>query len=126
MRARPLVIAASMVLAVLGAVFVATPPAQGDPKGDQALAAAVKRGKELWTKPWSAGSKTCAECHGGGANKMSAVRLKSYPKYDKAADKVVTAQQKLNHMIQEKGKGEALELGSDDMNALEAFVATLK
>ena len=126
MHTRPLFVTALTLVLGAGAVLLATSPASGDPKGDAALAAAVKKGQELWKKPWSAGAKACMECHGGGPNKMTAVRVKSYPKYDKGYDKVVTVQQKINQMITEKAKGTALELGCDDLNALEAFVSTLK
>jgi cytochrome c len=56
---------------------------------------------------------------------MKSPRLKAYPRFDKGLNKVVTGQQKINQMITEKSKGTALDLGSDDMNALEAYIASL-
>ncbi len=97
-------------------------PASGDAKSE--LAKAVKQGEVLWKQKWGKG-KTCAQCHTKGANKLTGKRLGSYPKYDKFLKKVVTVQQKLNQMIKSKGKGEELELGSDELNALEAFIKTL-
>ena len=117
------------LLAVLGLTFISTAaltlsvaPARGDAKSE--LAKATKRGKELWAQKFGSGGKACQECHTKGPNKLSGRRLNTYPKYDKFLKKVVTAQQKLNQMIKTKGKGEELELGSDDLNALEAYVKT--
>ena len=40
--------------------------------------------------------------------------------------KVVSARQKINHMIKSKSGGRKLDLASDDLTALEAFIKTLK
>ena len=101
-------------------------PAQGDATSDQALAAAVQRGQQLFTAAWKAGAKTCADCHASGPNRMTSVRIKSYPKYDKTWAKVLCAQQKINQMISTKAQGSILVLGSDDLNALEAYISTLR
>lgn len=112
--------------ALVGAAVLALGrDARGDAASD-ALAAAVKRGEELWKQRWSQGQKTCAECHSSGPNAMKASRAKAYPKWDKALNKVVNLQQKLNQMIVEKSRGAALELGSVDLNALEAYISTLR
>ena len=65
-------------------------------------------------------------CHKRGKNKLTAARLNGYPKYDKFLKKVVTGQQKLNQMIRKSAKGEPLELGSADLNALEAYIKSRK
>lgn len=98
--------------------------ARGDAASD-ALAAAVKKGEGLWKKAMATGGKSCAECH-LGPNAMKAPRLKAYPKFDKGLNKVVSAQQKLNQMITDKSRATALDLGSEDLNALEAYISTLK
>lgn len=122
LRRIPLVLA---VLALLVGGGFLLRPAVGGPAED-AQAAAVKAGEALWKKPWGSGSKACAECHTSGPNALKASRLKSYPKFDRALGKVVTAQQKINQMIVDKSRGTALELGSDDLNALEAYISTLR
>jgi cytochrome c len=109
----------------VGALALTGGDARGDAASD-ALAAAVKRGEELWKQHWTQGQKSCADCHTTGPNAMKASRAKAFPKWDKALSKVVSLQQKLNQMIVDKSKGAALELGSADLNALEAFVATLR
>lgn len=112
---------------VCGATLVLdSAPAEGDPKADEALEKAVAEGKKLWSKSWKKGAKSCRACHTRGPNKLTAERLKEYPKYDKVFRRVVTGQQKLNQMIKSKSKGEQLELGSEELNALEAYISTLK
>lgn len=104
-------------------------PAQGEPEPENprlAMQRAIERGKALWNQSWGPDGKRCAECHGPGANQMRSSRLKSYPKYDPGLLKVVTGQQKLNHMIATQAMGKALALGSDDLNALEAYIASLR
>jgi len=112
-------------LLVGGALLLRPQSAAGDAASD-ALAAAVKAGEALWNKTYGAGSKSCAECHKSGPNAMKASRLKSYPKFDKGLNKVVTGQQKLNQMLVDKSRGAGLELGSEDLTALEAYMATLR
>ncbi len=106
--------------------FSGSTPAEGDAKADEALAEAVKEGKKLYFKSWRKGGKSCRACHTRGPNKLTGERLKEYPKYDKIFRKVVSAQQKLNQMIKGKSGGEELELGSEELNALEAYISTLK
>ncbi len=116
----------ALVVAFAAGVLVAGGPAAGDAVSDKAEKAAVAKGRTLYTKAWRPGAKTCAACHSRGPNRLDRTRLKAYPKYDKAMGKVVTAQQKLNQMIQTKAFGQPPALGSDDLNALEAFVSTLE
>ena len=124
MRLRPVALVTVGLLA-LGAVCVSSlRPADGDAASD-ALATALKKGEALWRKPFAAGAKSCAECH-VGPNSMKASRLKAYPKFDKVLNRIASSQQKLNQMIVDKSKGAALDLGSDDLNALEAYMSTLK
>ncbi len=120
MPARTFMIAAIAFLLVGGAFLLAPNEAQGDAKSE--LAKMVKKGKELWKKQWKAGAKTCAQCHDRGPNKMIAVRLNKWPKYDKFLKKVATGQEKINQMIVKQSKGEALPLGHEDLTALEAYI----
>lgn len=111
----------------LGVVFLGDQEAQSDSVADRELAKAVARGKELWGTAFARGGKTCATCHDRGPNRMTAARLNTWPKYDSKGDrKVTSAQQKMNQMIKKFGRGEPLELGSADLNALEAYIKTLE
>ena len=123
-RSSPPVLAALLVASLVGLAWMGGPAGAADAKGE--LKKAVERGAVLYKKRWAAGSKTCVACHAAGRNKLHAKRANEYPKYDKALRKVVTLQQKLNQMIVSKSKGKALTLGSVDLNALEAYIKTLK
>ena len=118
-------VAASAIFAAL-IIFGLVVPAQGDATSDRAIAAAVRKGQTLFQKTWTQGGKSCAKCHASGRNKMTSARLKSYPKYDKAWRRVITGQQKNNHMIKTKVGGVPLTLGSEDINALEAYICQLR
>ena len=115
-----------IVLPLASVAVLDLPDAHGDAKADKALEEAVKRGAALWKKSWRKGAKACFACHTRGPNKMTGRRMNTYPKYDKALGKVVSGQQKINNMIKTKSGGKVLELGSDDLNALEAYIKTLK
>jgi cytochrome c len=125
MKRRPTFALLLLSIGGLGLVLD-TPPARGDGSPQQEEAKARARGQEIWTQRWGVGSKACAECHADGPNKMRAMRLKSYPKYDKVAARVITGQEKLRQMIETQSKGTPFELGSADLTALEAFVGTLR
>jgi mono/diheme cytochrome c family protein len=113
--------------ALLVPAFLALPlTARSESRADRALADAVARGKTLYTQPWAPGAKACVTCHGSGPNKLTGARLKTYPKWDKTADVVICGQQKINQMIAGKSGGAELALGSADLNALEAYIATLR
>lgn len=114
----------ALVLVCAGATFLFVGHATGGPREDAALAAAVKEGRALWNKAWTEGGKSCAKCHDRGPNKMSGKRLNSWPKYDKTLKRVASIQVKLNQMITKHCKGEALELGSKELTALEAYAKT--
>ena len=95
-------------------------------KAREALAASVARGKVLWRQSWRPGAKGCFACHTRGPNKMTSQRQAAYPKFDLAMGKVVSVRQKINQMIRTKSGGKLLELTSDDLTALEAYIKTLK
>lgn len=126
MKPRMMFLAALVLVpAIVAGVFFAQ-QATGDPKADKAEAEAVKRGLALYKQSWRTGGKACFACHVRGPNKLTGRRLKSYPKYDKAMRKVVTAQEKINQMIKSKSGGKPLDLGHADLTALEAYISTLK
>lgn len=126
MSPRKPIIALLFALPLAAAAWLQAPDARGDATADKALREAVKKGSTLWKKSWRPGAKGCFACHTRGPNKMTARRANSYPKYDKALGKVVSVQQKINNMIKTKSGGKTLALDSDDMNALLAYVKTLK
>ncbi len=119
----PLIVFASVLLV---AMFVVPARGEGKSKGELALEKAREQGKALYRKSWKPGAKTCVVCHSRGPNKLTGVRVKQYPKYDKVMRKVVTIQQKINQMIKTKSGGKELPLGSPELNALEAYLSTLK
>lgn len=118
---------AALVLVPAGLAFFLTPPlARGDAQADKALEEAVAQGAALYKKSWRPGAKACFACHLRGPNKLTSRRLKEYPKYDKTARRVITAQEKINQMIRSKSGGQPLELGHEDLTALEAYISTLR
>jgi len=126
-KIQPLLLTSTLLVGSAVAAFLFdAPDARGDATADKALASSVAKGKVLWRKVWKKGTKGCFACHTRGPNKMQARRLRTYPKYDKAMARVVSARQKINHMIKSKSGGEPLDLDSDDLTALEAYIATLK
>ena len=126
MSTRKIVPGLLFMLAAASTLALLPEPAAGDAASDRAMAKALKLGEELWTKEWRRGAKNCVACHAKGANKMIEKRLNEYPKYDKALRKVVTLQQKLNQMIKKKAGGKEFDLGSAELNALEAYTKTLE
>ena len=126
MNPRTMFLASLVLVPALAAAAFWPRLAAGDATADKALAEAEKRGQELYKKSWRPGGKACFACHVRGPNKLTSRRLKEYPKYDKALRKVVTAQEKINQMIKSKSGGKPLELGHEDLTALEAYVSTLK
>ena len=124
MKFRWLLWASPLLLVGLWSGLATSGPAD-DPSAAE-LAAAVKRGDELFHALWTKGGKTCATCHAEGSNRLTNDRLRTYPKYEKAWQKVISGQQKLNQMIRDRSGGEMLVLGSPDLNALEAYVATMR
>lgn len=121
---RALTVVVGLLVLAGGLAWVIDSADAADAKAE--LQKAIDRGAELYKKPWKTGAKTCAACHTRGPNKMSGKRADAYPKYDKALRKVVSLQQKLNQMIKSKSKGKPLDLGSEDLTALEAYVNSLK
>ena len=131
---RTLLLAGLLLLSslVVGRAFLsdagadAAADAKAAAKARAALAASITRGKVLWRQSWRPGAKGCFACHVRGPNKMLGQRLATYPKFDLSMGKVVSARQKINHMIKVKSGGKLLALASDDLTALEAYIKTLR
>ena len=112
-----------LVLSLVAAAFLLhSGEARGDAKSE--LADVVKKGKALWSKQWKKGAKSCATCHDRGPNKLTAKRLNAWPKYDKFLKKVATGQEKIAQMIKKMSLGPEVELGAEDLTALEAYIKT--
>jgi cytochrome c len=93
-----------------------------------ALDKAVQRGKELYESK-ALGKKTCASCHENPEkpNLDLKTRAFSYPAYSKKKKSIVSMGQKINEMLTARsGAAKEMELGSADLVALEAYVASLK
>jgi cytochrome c len=95
----------------------------------EALAKAVKRGKELWTdKKLLGAKKSCMSCH-EDADKPKDNLAKidwSYPAYSRRLKGVVTLSRKINEMIKYRSRGKELALDSDDLAALAAYLMSIK
>ena len=91
MRIRWLLGTSPLLLVGLWSGLARSGPAD-DPSAVE-LAAAVKRGDERCHAVWVKGGKTCATCHAEGPNRLTGDRLKTYPKYEKAWQKVISGQQ---------------------------------
>jgi mono/diheme cytochrome c family protein len=123
---RPILLAPTAALAALALLALVAGPAEGETKAERLMREALARGQEIFEQARDNGAKSCAECHREGPNKMKGQRLGTYPKYDKTGDAFLSAQQKINQMLVEKSGATALELGSADMNALEAYLRSLR
>lgn len=105
-----------------GAFLLHAGEAEGDARSE--LAEVVKKGQALWNQQWKKGAKSCATCHDRGPNKMTAKRLNDWPKYDKWLKKVATGQEKIAQMIKKMGMGPDVDLGAEELTALEAYIKT--
>ena len=126
MNPRTMFLAALIAIPAALAVLLDAPEARGAGEAEKKLEEARKKGQALYRKSWKKGAKACFACHTRGANKLTGRRLKAYPKYDKTLKRVVTASEKINHMIKSKSGGKELPLGHEDLTALEAYISTLR
>jgi len=94
----------------------------------EALKKAVEQGKKLFHDP-SLGTKerACAKCHEDPEKEHLglASRANTYPKWDRRERKVINLPQKMNQMIDRMLGGKKLELGSDRLVALEAYLMSI-
>jgi thiosulfate dehydrogenase len=84
------------------------------------LLALVDKGRDLWhgTKPEMANNGlACGNCHPDAA----AANPQTFPKFISAYNKVVPFREMVNWCIKNPQGGQALDVNSDDMTAMEAY-----
>ena len=80
----------------------------------------VEKGRALWTSPdLGTNGVACAQCHPNAAN----THPETYPKFQQQLGRVAALREMINWCIQQPLEGAPLELDSQDMVALEAYVA---
>ena len=91
---------------------------------EKALLAAVDHGRDLWhgsNPSMSTNGLACGNCHPDAA----ASNPHTFPKYQSDLGKVITLREMINWCIVHPQAGEALEVNSPDMVALEAYAVYL-
>ena len=93
-----------------------------------ALKKVVEAGSKLF-RDASLGTKerACAKCHEDPEKEHLnlATRANSFPKWDRRERKVINLPQKVNQMIDRMLGGKPLELGSEQMVAIEAYLMSI-
>lgn len=80
----------------------------------------IQRGEMLWKdRKLGTNGQNCNMCHPSG----SATHPETYPKYKQQFRRVVTVQEFINWCIVAAMRGDSLEIGSEELTALEAFQA---
>jgi cytochrome c len=80
----------------------------------------IARGEMLWKdRQLGSNGQNCNMCHPSGA----ATHSETYPKYKQQFRRVVTVQEFINWCIVAAMRGDSLEIGSEELTALEAFQA---
>jgi sulfur-oxidizing protein SoxA len=82
----------------------------------------VLDGEALWNKKLGNAGKACAECHGDARESMKGVAAR-YPAFDKALERPVTIEQRINLERTNHQEAPPLPYESRDLLALTAFVA---
>jgi len=79
----------------------------------------VQDGRNLWVSA-SLGTNgvACAQCHPNAAN----THPETYPKFQKQLGRVIALREMINWCLQNPLEGEALDLDSPEMVAIEAYV----
>jgi len=81
----------------------------------------VEAGEEAWNKIVGKTGKSCASCHGGSAKKMRGVGAR-YPVWNRALNKVINVEQRINRCRTVHMKAPALKYESDALLALTTWV----
>lgn len=80
----------------------------------------VQKGRDLWTSPeLGTNGVACAQCHPNAAN----THPETYPKFQQQLGGVVALRDMINWCILNPLEGEELALDSEEMIAMEAYVA---
>ncbi len=113
---------AALVMAVMTGSATAREPFTKEEVADQQakLLALVDKGRDLWhgTKPEMANNGlACGNCHPDAA----AANPQTFPKFIPAFNKVVPFREMVNWCIKNPQGGQALDVNSEDMTAMEAY-----
>jgi cytochrome c len=80
----------------------------------------IRRGEMLWKdRQLGTNGQNCNQCHPSGA----ATHPETFPKFKQQFRRVVTVQEFINWCIIAAMRGDSLEIGSEELTALEAFQA---
>lgn len=115
------------LVAGLGLLLVDRPGAVADEFTEEDLErwqeeymAVVQEGRELWVSAdLGTNGVACAQCHPNAAN----THPETYPKFQQQLGRVATLRDMINWCIQQPLEGVPLELDSQEMVAMEAYVA---
>ena len=83
----------------------------------------VERGHKLWSTPAGAGGQSCESCHGDARASMKGVAAR-YPALNQATGRPINLEQRINLCRAERQQAAPLAFESNDLLALEAYVAT--
>ncbi|MBD3177362.1 MAG: cytochrome C [Armatimonadia bacterium] len=125
MRRRVILIASLTLVAVLVATFAflakADEPTEEDiERWTEEYMKVKDEGRELWGSPeLGTNGVSCGQCHPNAAN----THPETYPKFQQQLGEVVELRTMINWCIQNPLEGEHLELDSEEMIALEAYIA---
>ena len=82
----------------------------------------VQEGAAAWERKAGSAARACIECHGAAATSMKGVAAR-YPAFDAATRRPVTLGQRINACVVEQQGAAPLAPESQEMLALESFVA---
>ncbi len=114
-------VAALATLVAAGSAVAREPFTAAELKAmDDKLTASAKRGYDMWygaRADMSNNGLACANCHPDAA----ATNPQTFPKFEPQFNRVVPYREMVNWCIQNPQGGKALDVGSEDMTALEAY-----
>ncbi len=82
----------------------------------------VQAGEAAWSKPEGAAGKACQDCHGAAPEQRVKAAVASYPKYARAANRVIALPARINICRENALHAPALAEGSDQMLAMTAYL----
>ena len=82
----------------------------------------VQEGAAAWERKAGSAGRSCIECHGYAAKGMKGVAAR-YPAFDAATRRPITLGQRINACVVDRQGGAALAPESQELLALESFVA---
>jgi thiosulfate dehydrogenase len=122
---RKKILGAGLLAVALAVVVTSVPRADEFTKEDverwtKEYMTVVQQGRELWTSAdLGSNGVACAQCHPNAAN----THPETYPKFQQQLGKVAALRDMINWCILNPLEGDPLELDSEEMVAMEAYVA---